>query len=91
MGLHEILITLALGTLIRPFCAHMRDIAIHLLKEPLLLAMQERGLCNTLEEGCHPAGHNTSHGELFVSLDKVSLASRIGNGNFGEVCHDLAP
>jgi hypothetical protein len=48
--------------------------------------MQERGLCNTLEEGCHPAGHNTSPGQLFVSLDKVSLASRIGNGNFGEVC-----
>jgi hypothetical protein len=35
----------------------------------------------THEGGCHPAGHNTSPGKLFVSLDKVSLASRIGNKN----------
>jgi hypothetical protein len=47
--------------------------------------MQERGLCSTLDGSCHPAGHNTSHGKEFVTLETVSLASHMCNGNFGEV------
>jgi hypothetical protein len=35
--------------------------------------MQERGLCSTLEGGCHPAGHNTRRGKLFVPLAKPTV------------------
>ncbi len=48
--------------------------------------MQERGLCSTLNGGCHPGGHNTRRGKVFTPLDKVGLACHRRNGNFGEVC-----
>jgi hypothetical protein len=47
--------------------------------------MPERGFGHTREAGGHPAGPNTSHGQLFVSLAKVSVARHLGHGNLGEV------